>query len=50
MSFLGGGGLDWVYSLALLVLGFALVLLEIFVIPGKNTLYGLYHYTCKIYI
>ena len=36
MSFLGGGGLDWVYSLALLVLGFALVLLEIFVIPGFN--------------
>ena len=36
MNFLGGGVLDWVYSLALLVLGFALVLLEIFVIPGIN--------------
>ena len=36
MSFLGGGGLGWVYSLVLLVLGFALVLLEIFVIPGFN--------------
>lgn len=28
--------LEWVYSLALLVLGFALVLLEIFAIPGLN--------------
>ena len=36
MSFLGGEVLEWVYSLALLVLGFVLVLLEIFVIPGLN--------------
>ena len=36
MSFLGGGVLEWVYALALLVLGFVLVLLEIFVIPGLN--------------
>lgn len=36
MSFLGGEVLEWVYSLALLVLGFALVLVEIFVIPGIN--------------
>ena len=36
MSFLGGEMLEWVYSLALLVLGFVLVLLEIFVIPGIN--------------
>ena len=36
MSFLGGEVLEWIYSLALLVLGFALVLLEIFVIPGLN--------------
>ena len=36
MSFLGGEVLEWVYSLALLLLGFALVLLEIFVIPGIN--------------
>lgn len=28
--------LDWTYALLLLVLGFALVLLEIFVIPGFN--------------
>mgnify|MGYP006136268291 FL=1 len=36
MSFLGGGVLEWVYAIALLVLGFVLVLLEIFVIPGLN--------------
>ncbi len=36
MSFLGGEVLEWVYSLALLVLGFGLVLLEVFVIPGIN--------------
>ncbi len=36
MTFLGGDVLQWAYSLALLVLGFALVLLEIFVIPGFN--------------
>lgn len=36
MSFLGGEVLEWVYALALLVLGFVLVLLEIFVIPGLN--------------
>ena len=36
MNFLGGDVLQWAYSLALLVLGFALVLLEIFVIPGFN--------------
>ena len=36
MTFLGGEMLQWVYSLALLVMGFALVLLEIFVIPGFN--------------
>ena len=36
MIFLGGGVLEWIYALALLVLGFVLVLLEIFVIPGLN--------------
>ena len=36
MSFLGGELLEWIYALALLVLGFVLVLLEIFVIPGLN--------------
>ena len=36
MNFLGGEVLEWVYSLALLVLCFVLVLLEIFVIPGLN--------------
>lgn len=36
MNFLGGGVLDWIYALALLVMGFVLVLLEIFVIPGLN--------------
>ena len=35
-SFMDGNGIDWVYSLALLVLGFALILLELFVIPGLN--------------
>ena len=36
MIFLGGGVLEWIYAAALLVLGFVLVLLEIFVIPGLN--------------
>ena len=36
MTFLGGDMLQWAYSLALLVMGFAMVLLEIFVIPGFN--------------
>ena len=36
MIFLGGGVLEWIYALALLVLGFVLVLMEIFVIPGLN--------------
>jgi membrane-bound serine protease (ClpP class) len=36
VNFLGGGVLDWIYALALLVMGFVLVLLEIFVIPGLN--------------
>jgi membrane-bound serine protease (ClpP class) len=31
-----GSSSDWIYSLALLVLGFVLVLIEIFVIPGLN--------------
>jgi len=31
-----GSSSDWIYSLALLVLGFVLVLMEIFVIPGLN--------------
>jgi membrane-bound serine protease (ClpP class) len=36
VSFLGGAPAEWAYSLALLVLGFLLMLLELFVIPGFN--------------
>ena len=37
MSFLSGGEyLPWIYALSLLILGFGLILLEIFVIPGFN--------------
>jgi len=35
-EWLGDGVLAWVYSLGLLILGFVLILLEIFVIPGMN--------------
>jgi membrane-bound serine protease (ClpP class) len=35
---MAGNGIDWAYSLALLILGFALILLELFVIPGLNIL------------
>ncbi len=36
MSFFGGESIFWIYSIALLILGFLLILLEIFVIPGFN--------------
>ncbi|MFH1567549.1 MAG: NfeD family protein [Gemmatimonadota bacterium] len=38
MAGLGGDLLTWGYALGLLILGFILVLLEIFVIPGLNIL------------
>jgi membrane-bound serine protease (ClpP class) len=39
-SLADGSSADWIYSLALLILGFVLVLMEIFVIPGLN-IFGL---------
>lgn len=36
MSFFSGETVYWIYSIALLILGFLLVLLEVFVIPGLN--------------
>ena len=36
MSELGNDAFNWLYAFALLVLGFVLVLMEIFVIPGFN--------------
>lgn len=39
-SLADGSSTDWVYSLALLILGFVLVLMEILVIPGLN-IFGL---------
>ena len=36
MNFFDGETVYWIYSIALLILGFLLVLLEIFVIPGLN--------------
>ena len=40
MEWLAGDGLPWVYAIGLLILGFILILLEIFVIPGMN-IFGL---------
>jgi membrane-bound serine protease (ClpP class) len=36
VSFFSGETVYWIYSIALLILGFLLVLLEVFVIPGLN--------------
>ena len=33
---MGTGALPWVYAIGMLILGFALILLEVFVIPGFN--------------
>ena len=40
IEWLAGDGLPWVYAIGLLILGFVLILLEIFVIPGMN-IFGL---------
>ncbi len=40
MEWFAGDGLPWVYAIGLLILGFVLILLEIFVIPGMN-IFGL---------
>ena len=39
-SLVSAGWLPWIYSVGLLVLGFVLILLEVFVIPGMN-IFGL---------
>ena len=36
IEWVAGDGLPWVYAIGLLILGFLLILLEIFVIPGMN--------------
>ncbi len=36
IDWLAGDGLPWVYAIGLLIMGFVLILLEIFVIPGMN--------------
>ncbi len=46
-ALMDGSGIDWVYSLALLVLGFVLMLMEIFVIPGLN-IFGLIGFLAAI--
>lgn len=36
IDWLAGDGLPWVYAIGLLIVGFVLILLEVFVIPGMN--------------
>jgi membrane-bound serine protease (ClpP class) len=40
IEWLTGDGLPWAYAIGLLILGFVLILLEVFVIPGMN-IFGL---------
>ena len=52
MDVIAGFGIAWVYSIGFLLLGFTLLLLEIFVIPGLNIfgLLGLLAVSTGVYI
>ena len=52
MDVIAGLGIAWVYSIGFLLLGFTLLLLEIFVIPGLNIfgLLGLLAVSTGVYI